>query len=92
MIMMQDGVEVYCLPDGACCEADEKIRSPLNVEECPLGFEECTGDCVHYAENYERPDWCPVQEMPEKKDIAPLASESWVSGWNDCVDTINPQN
>lgn len=51
MIMMQDGVEVYCLPDGACCEADEKIRSPLNVEECPLGFEECTGDCVHYAEN-----------------------------------------
>lgn len=38
MIMMQDGVEVYCLPDGACCEADEKIRSPLNVEECPLGL------------------------------------------------------
>lgn len=51
MIMMQDGVEVYCLPDGACCVADEKKRSPLDVEECPEGFEECTGDCMYYAED-----------------------------------------
>lgn len=49
--MMQDGVEIYCLPDGACCEADEKKRNPLDVEACPIGLEECTGNCMHYTEN-----------------------------------------
>lgn len=51
MTMMQDGVEVYCLPDGASCEADERKRSPLDVEECPLGNDECTGFCTYYVEN-----------------------------------------
>lgn len=51
MTMMQDGVEVYCLPDGACCRADEEKRNPLYLEECPIGCEECTGDCMYYEEN-----------------------------------------
>lgn len=49
--MMQDEVEIYCLPDGACCELDEMGRSPLDLEECLMGAEECTGDCMYYAEN-----------------------------------------
>lgn len=50
MDMMQDGVEVFCLPDSAKCCADEEERSPLDIDECPMGYAECTGDCYHYAE------------------------------------------
>lgn len=48
---MQEGVEIYCLPDGAHCELYEMRKSPLDLEECLLGSEECTGDCMYYAEN-----------------------------------------
>lgn len=50
MIMMQDGVEVTILPDEACCTLDEYYRSPLDMEKCPQGREECTGDCYYYSE------------------------------------------
>lgn len=43
MLMIQDGIEVYCLPDGACCEVDENHRSPLDLDDCPLGYETCNG-------------------------------------------------
>lgn len=49
--MFQDGVQVFCLPDNAQCKADEEKRSPLDLEECPLGEETCTGDCFYYAED-----------------------------------------
>lgn len=50
MDMMQDGVEVFCLPDSAKCCADEEERSPLDIGLCPMGYLECTGDCDYYAE------------------------------------------
>lgn len=40
----------------------------------------------------EKPDWCPLLEVPEKKSITPLGAESYVSGWNDCVAMFSPQN
>ena len=48
--VIEDGVDVYCLPDTACCEADEEKKSPLELEECPIGCNACTGDCEYYAE------------------------------------------
>lgn len=50
MEMKQDGVRVYCLPDGAICKAGEEKRSPLDIGECPIGYEECSGDCFYYSE------------------------------------------
>lgn len=50
MEVYQDGVEVYCLPDGATCRVDEENRSPLDIDCCPLGYDFCTGDCDKYAE------------------------------------------
>ena len=32
MTMIQDGVEVYCLPDGAICTADEEYKNPLELD------------------------------------------------------------
>lgn len=50
MLMIQDGIEVYCLPDGARCEVDENHRSPPDLDDCPLGYETCNGNCFYYAE------------------------------------------
>lgn len=50
MDMTQDGVEVFCLPDSAKCCDDEEERSPLDIDSCPMGYYECTGDCDYYAE------------------------------------------
>ena len=51
--MIQDGVRVFHLPDDNFCLADEKHRSPLDMEECPRGEEHCTGDCFYYSEDPE---------------------------------------
>lgn len=50
MEMYQDGVRVDILPDGAVCKADENKRSPLDIDNCPLRHEICTGDCYQYEE------------------------------------------
>lgn len=52
MIMIQDGVQVYCLPDNAYCDADKEKRSPLDLgwNECPNGNDICSGECPHYKE------------------------------------------
>ncbi len=50
MEMYQDGVRVWNLPDEASCVSDEKRRNPLDIEECPIGKEFCTGDCMYYTE------------------------------------------
>lgn len=49
MKIVQDDVEVYCLPDNAYCNADEEKRSPFDIDDCPLGCEVCSGDCYHYS-------------------------------------------
>lgn len=48
--MYQDGVRVYVLPDGAKCLVDKEERSPLDLSECPMGYEFCTGNCEYYTE------------------------------------------
>lgn len=51
MEMKQDGVRVFALPDEAACLRDEEHRSPLDIEECPIGEEVCSGDCFFYTED-----------------------------------------
>lgn len=52
MRMSQDFVEIMVLPDGAKCLADEEYRDPFDIEECPLGYEVCFGDCSYYNEEH----------------------------------------
>lgn len=49
MILLQDGVEVFC-PIGYC-KADNKKRNPNDIEQCPIGCETCDGDCFYYDED-----------------------------------------
>lgn len=51
MEMKYNGVRIYCLPDDNFCLKDEEHRSPLELDECPLGEDVCTGDCFYYSED-----------------------------------------
>ena len=53
MRVVQDGVDVYILPDNAYCAADEEKRSPLELDGCPCKEEVCSGDCLYYREEEE---------------------------------------
>ena len=51
MRICQDGVPVYVLPDCAACLAEENRRSPLNLDECPMGKDICDV-CEYYSEEW----------------------------------------
>lgn len=53
MVMYQNGVPAYVLPDCVACKADDWKRSPLDIDVCPCGYEICTGDCYYYEERWE---------------------------------------
>ena len=54
MRVVQDGVDVYILPDNAYCAADEEKRSPLELDGCPCKEEVCSGDCLYYREDDDK--------------------------------------
>lgn len=54
MEFVQDGVEVYCLPDNAYCNADEEKRNLLDIDDCPIGCNVCSVDCYHYREDDDK--------------------------------------
>lgn len=51
LTVKSNGIDVYILPDGSKCTADTKCRSPLELEKCPIGKNECDGDCFYYKED-----------------------------------------
>ena len=43
------------------------------------------------SETYERPDWCPLRELPEKKETNYYMNnkeKGIVEGWNACLEKI----
>lgn len=39
-------------------------------------------------EKYDKPDWCPLKPIPEKKPVVLDALDSFGNGWNDCINKI----
>jgi len=31
---------------------------------------------------------CPLHALPERKEIIPINAESYVNGWNECIDKL----
>ena len=50
MEMIYEGIKIYILLDNAVCIADEENRSPIDIIECPCGYDICTLDCRFYTE------------------------------------------
>lgn len=47
------------------------------------------------SETYKKPNWCPLRELPERKDELPVEKyefgglgKAFTSGWNACLDEI----
>lgn len=82
-----DGVDVYCLPDNALCKLDDERRSPLEMDECPYGCDECGGDCPYYAEDSEE-NWISVKDALPKPYIPALVHVRHSYGTDDCYSDI----
>ena len=50
MIIMHDGVVIFCLPDNAFCGAGNG-RPIEDIDECPRGWKACEpANCIYYSE------------------------------------------
>lgn len=43
--------------------------------------------CSDVGENNSRPEWCPLRELPNKKNWGEIFNGN-VKGWNDCLKEI----
>lgn len=68
MEMKYNGVRIYCLPVDNFCLKDKEHRSPLELDECPLGEDACTGDCFYYSEDPAERRSYGVNGLPERDD------------------------
>lgn len=50
MKVIIDNKEVTSLPSCTKCVADEDLRSPLEIEKCPIGKKVCSGSCDCFLE------------------------------------------
>lgn len=72
------------------------IDTPENCTDCK--FSEYQGIVCRAIglnkshSNPQKPDWCPLKELPEKKRYEPLSEgnpvKAWSNGWNACLDEI----
>lgn len=46
--------------------------------------------CDNVGENVKRPDWCPLRELPDKKNWGEMFNGN-IKGWNDCLKEITSQ-
>ena len=85
---MSKAILVMDMPDSCMgcnflyCEAEN------NSESCQAREKSRIVD----LEKDDKPDWCPLREMPEKKKTIGTESETeriyMNCGWNDCIDAI----
>ena len=56
----------------------------------PDGLDEDEGDMVYLNDIMmkSKPEWCPLREVPQKPDYPPINEQSYVAGWNACIDEI----
>lgn len=76
------------------------IDTPACCIDCPCHFAYDNGtvwcgkeDRELLADDIEtfKPDWCPLQDAPEKKDKNPYHNErenGYADGWNDCLSKV----
>lgn len=66
---------------ASCCELEDDLEDDESLKEIDVDYTQT------------KPDWCPVRELPEKKEptqfpISPLLPWQYTDydkGWNDCI-------
>lgn len=81
---MSKAVLVMDMPEQTC-------------EKCQLCYETADGNFMCAATGKEiadgeKPEWCPLVQMPEKKESDPVMDNDidfgMAEGWNACIDAI----
>lgn len=86
---MSKAVLIMDMPESCLkCQIGENTSNQLETcIICPI-----TEKCAIDDEAAARPNWCPLRELPEKKDYVILSDGSplhaWGNGWNACLDAI----
>ena len=84
---MSKGILVMDMPDSCMrcnflyCDAEN------NSESCQAREKSRIVD----LEKEDKPDWCPLREMTERKDVPSVATMkdlAYICGWNACIDAI----
>lgn len=86
---MPKAVLVMDMPEQVC------YKCSLCYEVLPVGdYYMCTALGKEIPDG-EKPDWCPLRELPEKKEELAIEQyefgglgKAFVSGWNACLDAI----
>ena len=79
------------------------IDMPNRCSECPLCYKgenywgdivsaECQMQYKGYVALNEKPYWCPLRPLPQKKDVPPnygmMVGDPRGEGWNECLKEI----
>lgn len=78
-----------CLDCDFCREIDEGIEAC-----CTLTDDEEFDNCFKMIDDYcqDKPDWCPIKPVPEKKEFPECFMYGEIYGekigWNACIDEI----
>ena len=77
-----------CLDCTFCFELDEGVNACCSV----MSDENDKGLCrdIQCDGGYcqDKPDWCPLKELPERREYNEEFFNGEVKGWNDCLKTI----
>lgn len=83
---MAKGIIVVDIPENcgncACCQYDGQYDRYCGVNG---------KDLMNIDWNSEKPDWCPIKPMPEKRNEHDACYDSdfyRAEGWNACIDEI----
>lgn len=83
------------------------IETPDKCLDCDLCFLDMDGSiscyynkreiCSNVGENNNRPEWCPLNPLPKRKEITETYKwedrlPSFKCGWNWCLDEITGRN
>lgn len=90
---MSKAVLVMNMPENCgSCMFPIRCMDELNCEPMLKDYENGLTEIDPIIEDEdEKPDWCPLRPLPEKKEEAkePLATRYYrAEGWNDCLDEI----
>lgn len=68
------------------------IDTPKDCGDCPCIHDElwmCQADKEYREANYSgRPSWCPLKDLPKKKNTDFHPNILYANGWNDCLEEI----
>ena len=96
---MSKAILVIDMP-RSCCFCDFCKTEPYDPWKQIDGDRYCAIEDLHsnvdkyfdaaFQEEYIKPDWCPLKELPGEKENYTFNNYDygWVDGWNDCLKEI----